>query len=133
MLIEPSSLAVLGGAIALGGGLLGSAIGIATAASAGTATLSEDRGQFRNVIVLSSLPMTQSFYGLIVTIIILTSVVPNLPDLTFQSFNMRFLAVKIIVLFFSFEVLIGEMRGQTVRMGVATIAALVVTAVRGLL
>ena len=66
MLIEPSSLAVLGGAIALGGGLLGSAIGIATAASAGTATLSEDRGQFRNVIVLSSLPMTQSFYGLIV-------------------------------------------------------------------
>lgn len=80
MLIEPSSLAVLGGAIALGGGLLGSAIGIATAASAGTATLSEDRSQFRNVIVLSSLPMTQSFYGLIVMIIILTSVVPNLPE-----------------------------------------------------
>jgi len=80
MLIEPSSLAVLGGAIALGGGLLGSAIGIASAASAGTAALSEDRSQFRNVIVLSSLPMTQSFYGLIVMIIILTSVVPNLPE-----------------------------------------------------
>jgi V/A-type H+-transporting ATPase subunit K len=80
MLIDPSSLAVLGGAIALAGGLLGSSIGIATAASAGTATLSEDRGQFRNVIVLSSLPMTQSFYGLIVLIIILTAVVPNLSE-----------------------------------------------------
>ena len=79
-MISPSSLAVLGGAIGLAGGLLGSSIGIATAASAGTATLSEDKGQFRSVIVLSSLPMTQSFYGLIVMIIIITSVVPKLPD-----------------------------------------------------
>jgi len=71
MLVEPSSLAVLGGAIALGGGLLGSSIGIATAASAGAATMSEDRGQFRNVIILASLPMTQTFYGLIVMIIML--------------------------------------------------------------
>jgi V/A-type H+-transporting ATPase subunit K len=79
MLVDPGSLAVLGGALALGGGLAGSAIGIATSASAGTATLSEDKGQFRNVIVLSSLPMTQSFYGLIVLIIIMNSVVPKLP------------------------------------------------------
>jgi len=78
MLVDPSSLAVLGGAIALGGGLLGSAIGIATAASAGAATLSEDRGQFRNVIILASLPMTQTFYGLIVLILIITGVVPNI-------------------------------------------------------
>jgi len=80
MLVAPSSLATLGGALALAGGLLGSSIGIATAASAGTATLSEDRGQFRNVIVLSSLPMTQSFYGLIVMIIILNTVLPKLPE-----------------------------------------------------
>jgi V/A-type H+-transporting ATPase subunit K len=80
MLITPSSLAVLGGAIALAGGLLGSSIGIATAASAGTATLAEDRGQFRSVIVLASLPMTQSFYGLIVLILIMTAVVPKLPE-----------------------------------------------------
>ena len=80
MLIAPSSLAVLGGAIALAGGLLGSSIGIATAASAGTATLAEDRGQFRSVIVLASLPMTQSFYGLIVLILIMTAVVPTLPE-----------------------------------------------------
>ena len=79
-MFSPSSLAILGGALGLAGGLLGSSIGIATAASAGAATLSEDKGQFRNVIVLSSLPMTQSFYGLIVLIIIITSVVPKLPE-----------------------------------------------------
>ena len=77
--MDPASWATLGGALALAGGLLGSAIGIAIAASAGLATLSEDSGQFRNVIILSSLPMTQSFYGLIVMILVLTSIIPNLP------------------------------------------------------
>lgn len=77
--MDPGSLAILGGALALAGGLFGSAIGIAIAASAGLATLSEDPRQFRNVIILSSLPMTQSFYGLIVLILVLTSVVPGLP------------------------------------------------------
>lgn len=79
MLIDPSSLAVLGGALALAGGLAGSSIGIASAASAGVATLSEEPGQLRNVILLASLPMTQTFYGLIVLILILTTVVPKLP------------------------------------------------------
>ena len=77
--MDPSSLATIGGAIALAGGLAGSSIGIANAASAGTATLSEDSSQFRNVIVLASLPMTQTFYGLIIMILILTQVIPNLP------------------------------------------------------
>ncbi|MDY6907022.1 MAG: ATPase [Chloroflexota bacterium] len=75
--MDPASWANLGGALALAGGLLGSAIGIGIAASAGLATLSEDSSQFRNVIILSSLPMTQSFYGLIVMILVLTSVIPN--------------------------------------------------------
>lgn len=72
------TLAIFGGAIALTGGLAGSAIGIANAASAGLATLSEEPGQLRNVIVLASLPMTQSFYGLIILIIILTVVLPKI-------------------------------------------------------
>jgi len=75
MIIDPQSLAVLGGAIALAGGLAGSAIGIANAASNGVATLAEEPGQLRNVILLSSLPMTQTFYGLIVLILILTTVI----------------------------------------------------------
>ena len=79
MIIDPQSLAVLGGAIALAGGLAGSAIGIANAGSNGVATLAEEPGQLRNVIVLCSLPMTQTFYGLIVLILILTMVVDKLP------------------------------------------------------
>jgi V/A-type H+-transporting ATPase subunit K len=72
------ALATFGGAMALAGGLAGSAIGIANAASAGVATLSEEAGQLRNVIVLASLPMTQSFYGLIILIIVLTVVLPKI-------------------------------------------------------
>jgi V/A-type H+-transporting ATPase subunit K len=77
---ELQALATLGGALALIGGLVGSAIGISLAASAGVATLSEQPEQLRNVIVLASLPMTQTFYGLIIFIIILTVVVPDLPS-----------------------------------------------------
>jgi len=79
MIVDPASLAVLGGALALVGGLVGSSVGIAVGASAGIATLAEEPGQFRNVIVLASLPMTQTFYGLIIFILILTAVVPGLP------------------------------------------------------
>jgi len=79
MLFDPASLATLGGAVALIGGLIGSSIGIGIAGSAGVATLSQDSGQFRNVIVLASLPMTQTFYGLIILILIITTVVPNMP------------------------------------------------------
>jgi len=79
MLFDPASLAVLGGAVALIGGLIGSSIGIGIAGSAGVATLSEDSGQFRNVIVLASLPMTQTFYGLIILILVITTVVPKIP------------------------------------------------------
>lgn len=78
-MIDPGALATIGGAVALIAGLVCSTIGIATAASSGVATLAEDPRQFRNVLILASLPMTQSFYGLIVLIIILTQVVPNIP------------------------------------------------------
>ena len=77
MLITPDSLVVLAGALALALGLAGSAIGMGVAGSAGAATLSEEPGQLRNVIVLVSLPMTQTFYGLIILILMLTTVLPN--------------------------------------------------------
>ena len=93
MLITPSALAILGGALALAGGFAGSSIGIGIAASAGAATLAEDRGQFRNVIVLATLPMTQTFYGLIVLITILTSVVPKLPETGSSGFMVLFIGL----------------------------------------
>jgi V/A-type H+-transporting ATPase subunit K len=82
MLISPESLAIVGGAIALAGGLAGSSIGIGIAGSAGAATLSEEPGQLRNVILLASLPMTQTFYGLITLILVLTRVVDKLGAMT---------------------------------------------------
>jgi len=82
MLISPESLAIVGGAIALAGGLAGSSIGIGIAGSAGAATLSEEPGQLRNVILLASLPMTQTFYGLITLILVLTTVLPRLGTMT---------------------------------------------------
>jgi len=41
------------------------------------------------------------------------------------------LAVKIIVLFFSFEVLLGELRGSTTRLTLGVLAGLALLAVRG--
>jgi V/A-type H+-transporting ATPase subunit K len=49
------------------------------AAPAGVAALSEDPSQFRNVVVLAAMPFTQTFYGLVTMIIILTSAVPKVP------------------------------------------------------
>jgi V/A-type H+-transporting ATPase subunit K len=75
--MDPDALAILGGAIGLAGGIAGSSIGIGIAASAGAGTLSEEPGQFRNVILLSTLPMTQTFYALIVLILIIEMVLPK--------------------------------------------------------
>jgi len=77
--MSPETWATIGGAIALVGGMVGSSIGMALGASAGTATMAEDPGQFKNVIILAALPVTQTFYALIVTILVVTSVIPNLP------------------------------------------------------
>jgi UDP-GlcNAc:undecaprenyl-phosphate GlcNAc-1-phosphate transferase len=65
-------------------------------------------------------------------IIVIALVVPNLPDPRIQSYNMGLMAVKIIVLFFSFEVLVGELRGQLAQLSVATIVGLLLLAARGL-
>jgi len=66
-------------------------------------------------------------------ILMLALVVPNLPDPRLQSLNMGFLAVKVIVFYFSFEVLVGELRGRLTRPAAATIAALLLVAFRGLI
>jgi len=74
------ALAIVGGALALAGGLVGSAIGIAIAGNSGVATLSEDPKQFRNVLLMASLPMTQTFYGLIILILIVSASNANMTD-----------------------------------------------------
>ncbi len=118
MLISPESLAVIGGAIALAGGLAGSSIGIGIAGSAGAATLSEEPSQLRNVIVLASLPMTQTFYGLIILILILTTVIPKLavmPDAGGSGFAI--LGVGVIAAFA--EAFSGAYQGSVCASGIS--------------
>jgi len=114
MLISPESLAVIGGAIALAGGLAGSSIGIGIAGSAGAATLSEEPGQLRNVILLASLPMTQTFYGLITLILILQTVLPKVGDT-----GMGFAVLGIGVITAAAEAFSGAYQGAVCASGIS--------------
>ncbi|MFH0847367.1 MAG: ATPase [Chloroflexota bacterium] len=78
MTILPGFLAVLGAAIAQVGGMVGSSLGVFIAGTAGVAAIAEDPKQFRNVIILAALPLTQTFYAMIVMIVVLTRSVPIL-------------------------------------------------------
>jgi V/A-type H+-transporting ATPase subunit K len=118
MLISPESLAVIGGAIALAGGLAGSAIGIGIAGSAGAATLSEEPGQLRNVILLASLPMTQTFYGLITLILILTTVIGNLSQVA-NGEGMGFAVLGIGVITAAAEAFSGAYQGAVCASGIS--------------
>jgi len=62
---DAMGIAYFAATLPLAGGVLGSSAGIAFAASSGASTLAEDPGQFKNVLILVSLPMTRTFYGLI--------------------------------------------------------------------
>jgi len=66
-------------------------------------------------------------------ILFIALVVPNLPDEQIRSLHMGLVAAKIIVLFFSFEVIVGELRGQLNRFGLSAMVAMVIIGVRGLL
>lgn len=64
-------------------------------------------------------------------IIFIALALPNLPDEHIRSYHMGLVAAKIIALFFSYEVLAGELRGQLNRIGLATIVAIVAVTMRG--
>lgn len=66
-------------------------------------------------------------------ILFIALVVPNLPDEQIQSYHMGLMAAKIIVFFFSYEVLIGELRLKFNKLGLTTILALVIISVKGIL
>ena len=60
-------------------------------------------------------------------------VIPNLPDPGIKDLNMGMIAIKIIVLFFSFEVWLCEQRGKLFKPAVTISAILVILAIRGVL
>jgi len=65
-------------------------------------------------------------------ILVIALVVPNLPDPMIRGVQMGELAAKIIVLFFSFEVLLGELRGSMNRLTLGVLAGLALLALRGI-
>ena len=66
-------------------------------------------------------------------ILFVAIVVPNLPDTAINSYHAGPVATKIVVFFFVFEVLVGEMRGVLGRLGFATAMAMMVVAVKGIM
>jgi UDP-GlcNAc:undecaprenyl-phosphate GlcNAc-1-phosphate transferase len=65
-------------------------------------------------------------------ILILVLVVPNLPDSDPQDFHLGMIAAKIIVCYFSCEVILAEVRGSFRRVALSTLAALLLLAVKGI-
>jgi UDP-GlcNAc:undecaprenyl-phosphate GlcNAc-1-phosphate transferase len=65
-------------------------------------------------------------------VLVIALVLPNLPDPAVAAFKMGDLAVKIIVFFFGFEVLVGELRGELRWLAWGILATLGVLAVRGM-
>ncbi len=66
-------------------------------------------------------------------ILFIALVIPNLPDPQIQSYHMGFLATKTIIFFFSFEVLMGELRNDYRCIAFITGASLFVISLRGLI
>ena len=63
-------------------------------------------------------------------ILFIALIVPNLPDAQIQSYQMGLFAAKIIAMLFSYEVLVGELRGELHGFGLTIISALLVVWVR---
>jgi UDP-GlcNAc:undecaprenyl-phosphate/decaprenyl-phosphate GlcNAc-1-phosphate transferase len=63
-------------------------------------------------------------------IIILALAVPNFPDQRFQAYQIGLVAAKVIMLYFSYEVLLSEQRGMINRIALSTVVALLLLAVK---
>jgi UDP-GlcNAc:undecaprenyl-phosphate GlcNAc-1-phosphate transferase len=89
---------------------------------------------FVSVVTLKATRRRQGFRATPMDFILLfvAMVVPNLPDVVANEFNFRFMAAKIIVFFFVFEVLMGELRGQQTRLNLAAVLGLLVVVGRGI-
>jgi UDP-GlcNAc:undecaprenyl-phosphate/decaprenyl-phosphate GlcNAc-1-phosphate transferase len=89
------------------------------------------------VFVILTLKLTRRQKGFKTTpmdflILFVALVVPNLPDDQIRSYQMGLFAAKIVVMFFGYEVLMGELRGKWGKLTWFTVGALAVCSVRGL-
>jgi UDP-GlcNAc:undecaprenyl-phosphate GlcNAc-1-phosphate transferase len=66
-------------------------------------------------------------------ILVIAVVVPNLPDPVLREYQMGLVAAKVIMLYFSFEVLMGELRGDFRFVSVVAAISLGVMGIKGLI
>jgi len=66
-------------------------------------------------------------------ILFIALVLPNLPDERIRHWQMGFVASKIVVLFFTYEILKGELRMNTKKLTYAGVIALMIISIRGLI
>lgn len=66
-------------------------------------------------------------------ILFIALVIPNIPDEQIRSYQMGMVAAKIICIYFGFEVLIGELRGEYERVSNVVILTLLIICGRGFL
>jgi UDP-GlcNAc:undecaprenyl-phosphate GlcNAc-1-phosphate transferase len=66
-------------------------------------------------------------------ILFIALVIPNIPDAQIRSYQMGMVAAKIICIYFGFEVLIGELRGEYERVSNVIILTLLIICGRGFL
>jgi UDP-GlcNAc:undecaprenyl-phosphate GlcNAc-1-phosphate transferase len=66
-------------------------------------------------------------------ILIIAIVLPNLPDERIRDWQAGFIAAKIVVVFFTYEILKGELRLQSNKLLFVGMLALIIIAVRGFL
>ena len=64
-------------------------------------------------------------------ILVVALVVPNLPDEMIKNWQMGLIAAKIIAMFFTYEILKGELRINTEKLEVTVILALLIISIRG--
>ncbi|MBN2034916.1 MAG: undecaprenyl/decaprenyl-phosphate alpha-N-acetylglucosaminyl 1-phosphate transferase [Deltaproteobacteria bacterium] len=93
---------------------------------------------FVALFVFLTLKFTRRRKGFKVTpmdilILFVAVVLPLLPDPRIQGQRMGFIIAKVTLLFFSYEVLLGEMRGNVRGVAVTTMVALAVFGVKGLI
>jgi UDP-GlcNAc:undecaprenyl-phosphate GlcNAc-1-phosphate transferase len=89
------------------------------------------------VFVILTLKLTRRQKGFKTTpmdflVLFVALVVPNLPDEQIRSYQMGLFAAKILVMFFGYEVLIGELRGKWGKMTWFTLGVLAMCSLRGL-
>lgn len=92
-----SSLASFGAALGIAGGVAGSTAGISRAAPAGLSVLAEEPGYFRYVLLLSTLPMTQTFYGFIFTFYTLMIVLPTINLTVFKALAILGIGIMVFI------------------------------------